>query len=376
MHSFYLRRLCALGLLLPIVCASVAAGQYVSSHAGAELFGPPPLASSEFVQAEGVVAPVTSVVPAGAAYPASPIEPWPAPDWSAGPSCDLCPACEECPRHGLIAFVGYDSWKGIAESGWSNYGIHTGLNFGTPLGRFSDWSGIGFQIGGSMGVYNFTGTDYHETHNDEATPQGFVTYGFFRKANDESRWTGAVVQDWMLSSNFGIFAQNPTLSQWRGQLGYVLGPWNELGVWAAWRGQGDTRFVPGEGLATWQAVQQVSVYWHYKWDEGGPDSWVWLGVPENDRLAGDGSLGDYYVGALTNCPLNDRISLYALITYMHPSARPGPEGGIEEAWNLSIGLSWTFGRRARTSTVAGQCWMPQMPVANNGYFMLDTDLLD
>ena len=66
-----------------------------------------------------------------------------------------------------------------------------------------------------------------------------------------------------------------------------------------------------------------------------------------------------------------RLVLFALVTYRHPSSRPGPAGALEEAWNFTIGVAWYFGRTAQSPTVAGQCWMPLMPVANNGYFLVD-----
>jgi hypothetical protein len=56
---------------------------------------------------------------------------------------------------------------------------------------------------------------------------------------------------------------------------------------------------------------------------------------------------------------------------MHPSAQPGAVAAAEDAWNFSIGLAFYSGRTARSSTVAGQCWLPQMPIANNGSFLVD-----
>jgi len=105
---------------------------------------------------------------------------WLAQDWTSDAcrEADLCPTCNACPNKGMYAFFGYDSWRGIQDDGWGNNGLHAGLNFGTRLGPISDWTGVGFQIGGSVGVYNWNGTDFHLSHNDESTPQGFVTYGF------------------------------------------------------------------------------------------------------------------------------------------------------------------------------------------------------
>jgi hypothetical protein len=56
---------------------------------------------------------------------------------------------------------------------------------------------------------------------------------------------------------------------------------------------------------------------------------------------------------------------------MHPSARPGDPGATEEAWNFTIGISFYPQSNARSETVAGNCWMPQLPVANNGTFLVD-----
>jgi hypothetical protein len=293
-------------------------------------------------------------------------------NYGAHPTQDLCPACEVCPTWGWYAFYGYDAWRGIQDDAWKNSGMSTGLNAGTRLGAFSDWTGIGFQLGGSIGVYNWNGTDYRLLDNDEATTQGFVTYGLFRKPNERSPWSGAVVHDWMLTSNFGIFAESPTMAQWRGQVGYACSPRNELGIWGTWRGQGDSRVVSGFGPTTWRPVQQLSAYWHYKYGPGGPDTCLWYGLPERERLGQRGSLGDYIAGASANCPLTDGMMLYTLVTYMHPSAAPGPPGSNEEAWNFTVGVAFFPRCNARTSTLGGACWMPSLPVANNGYFLVDT----
>lgn len=286
---------------------------------------------------------------------------------------DLDAVCQDCPHHGLYIFQGYDAWRGHPDGGWGNWGVSAGANFGTRLGAFSDLTGIGFQIGGSAAAYNWAGTDYRLKNTDEAQPQGFITYGFFRKANERSPWSAAVVQDWMLNANYGVFAENPTLSQIRVQLGYATSAWSEYGIWGAWRCLDDSRNVQGFGNIQWRSIDQLNGYWHYKWYEDGVDTWLWVGVPERNRLNGEGSLGDYTVGALANAPLSDRVGLYSMVTYMHQSGRAGPLAAREDAWNFSVGITFYPGYNARTRTVAGQCWMPQLPVANNGYFLVDTN---
>ncbi len=283
-----------------------------------------------------------------------------------------CPVCDDCPHYGLQAFVGYDAFRGISDGGWQNNGIHTGINYGTRLGALSEWTGIGFQAGGSVNVYDWSGADYRPNMTSAALTQGFVTYGLFRKANLGSKVSGAFVQDWMFNNNYGEYSQSPTLSQWRMQLGYAVSARNEFGLWGTYRFLGDTKNVPGQGATTWRPINQLNAYWHYKWAPGGADTWLWAGVPENDRLGASGSLGSWIVGVLANVPLNDRIALYTLVTYMRPSASPGPAAAEEDFWNFSIGLTLYPQRNARSTSVAGQCWMPQLPVANNGYFLVDT----
>jgi hypothetical protein len=280
--------------------------------------------------------------------------------------------CEDCPKWGVLTFVGYDSWRGIADDSWQNNGIHVGANLGTWLGPVSEATGIGFQFGGSVGVYDWSGAEYRPRDSAVET-QGFITYGFFRKPNQNSKWSAGVVQDWMLNNNFGVYSQNPTLSQIRAQLGYAFTPSNEIGLWGACRVLSDTNFVSGVGSTTWRPIDQLNLYWHHKWELAGADTSVWIGLPEQDRLGGSGSLGEYIAGASANIPLSNSFALYTLVTYMHPSAGPGGAGSTEDEWSFAIGLAFYPGRNARSTTVAGQCWMPLMPVANNGYFLVDTN---
>jgi hypothetical protein len=79
---------------------------------------------------------------------------------------DLCAGCDDNPSHGVVAFASYESFRGVADSSWQNNGISAGLNYGTRLGRFSDWTGIGFQIGASAAAFDWAGTDYRLTHED------------------------------------------------------------------------------------------------------------------------------------------------------------------------------------------------------------------
>jgi hypothetical protein len=272
----------------------------------------------------------------------------------------------------LVAWIGNDAFCGQPDGGTSpsNFGLSTGVNFGTRLGAFTDLTGFGGQVGGSFGVYDWMGTPSFGS-NPAAETQGFFTYGLFRKANADSPWIAAIVQDWMVSDHYGSFNASPTMSQIRVQLGYAVNTWNEVGFWGAWHVLDGQDSLFGQGTTTFRSVDQYNGYWHHKWWECGPDTWLWMGVPGNDRVQGSGSLGDFIIGWIGEAPLSDRISVYGNVVYMHPSGTPGLRAIPEETWNISFGVAFSFGGNARSSTVAGQCWMPQVPVANNGTFIVD-----
>jgi hypothetical protein len=272
----------------------------------------------------------------------------------------------------ISAFYGYETFRGISDGSWQNNGLHTGFNFGSRLGEVSDYTGIGFQIGGSIGIYNWSGTDYRIRDNDQAETQGFFTAGFFRKASENCPFDVGAVCDVMVNNNFSVYNETPTLTQFRYQLGYVVNEHNEIGIWGALHGPSSTRVVgSGVGPVTWQGINQVDAFVHHHW-ESGPDTRVWIGVPQDDRLAGGGSLGVFIAGARADVPLGDMTGLYALVTYMKPSAGAGPAGSMEDEWSFVLGLSVFFRHDSRTPTVVNEGWAPLLPVASNGTFFVDT----
>ena len=97
------------------------------------------------------------------------------------------------------------------------------------------------------------------------------------------------------------------------------------------------------------------------------------GLPEDDRLRPAWRQPRLVAGqaAWASVPLNERISLYTLVTYMRPSAKPGPAAAMDEAWNFTVGLAFYPRGGAHTATVAGDCWSPLLPVAKNGTFLVD-----
>jgi len=294
--------------------------------------------------------------------------------------CDVWEGCDDCPTHSLILFSGFESWRGFADGSYpNNNGAVVGFNYGTAVSQ--DY-GIGFQFGGSYGVFDWNGRDT-TTFSDagdikatQAQEQVFITTGFFKKADECSRWSAGIVYDFSLNQNFGIYANSPYLTQWRGQFSYATSSHNEFGVWGTLRDHGFTQNTPysftGDPVS-FRAVNQTNLFWHHKFDQGA-DSYIWVGVPDFQSKLGDlgGSLGDYIVGGMVTAPISDYLALYSNVQYMHPSAHPGVDASMEETWDIGFGLAWYPGGNARTKTVSGSCFSPLLNVANNGSFMVDS----
>ena len=293
---------------------------------------------------------------------------------------DFCAACQECPQQGLVLFSGFDSFRGVGDqgnifsNGSHNYGATMGFNYGTHLGSFSDATGLGFQFGGSYGVYDWDGrpTNLGALTTTQAQQQVFITTGLFKKADGDSNWSYGVVHDWMVNQSWGAFAVNPTLGQWRGQIAYATSAWDEFGFWGTLCDKGDTNLDSFGNAVFTRSINQANLFWHHKWDFAA-DSWFWVGVPQDSRLDHNlgGSLGNLLIGGSIIAPLNEYVSLYGNMQYMHPSAAPGPIGNGEASWYVAFGLQFYIGGNACSDNVAGNCWLPLMPVANNGNFLVD-----
>jgi hypothetical protein len=285
----------------------------------------------------------------------------------------VTPVANMSQSYGIYWFFEYDAFMGVPDAGWENNGLRAGFNFANKLGSITERTGICSQIGASVGVYDWAGTDYRMQNTDRAETQGFFTYGLFRRPTEASGFVGGIVQDWSFNDTYGVFGQNPVLSQLRGQAGYAINASNDHGFMGATPLMSSHRNVDFFGETTWRSIGHLSWYWHHKWNAGGPDTWLTIGVPSHSRLAGEGSVGDYMVSATSNCPLNDALSLVAGVMYMHPSGSPGPLTASDETWNLNVGLNIYPRRNARNATVAGSRAMPLLSVGNNSSFIVDTN---
>jgi len=296
---------------------------------------------------------------------------------SCDPCCGTCSdpcavlGCDACPPVGVVAFAGLDSFRGISD--WvspGNFGAVGGLNAGIPVPGLKKYN-IGWQLGMSYGLYDFDGRPFIKS--TESQQQVFVTTGFFHKAGPDRRLSFGVVYDWMFNNSWGLMATDPTLGQWRGQIEYAISGNNAFGFWGTLRDRRASE--TGNAFSSTfdvlhRSVNQANLFWHHKFDRGA-DSYIYVGLPDKTRITGQGSLADWIIGASVQVPLSDRIALYANGSYLRPSAKAGAMTSMEYGYDVSMGITWFFGRNASSRSINGGCWTPYMPMANNSNFLVD-----
>lgn len=296
--------------------------------------------------------------------------------------CGWCgPDCQDCPSCVTQIGVGLDTFHNPTDSllfllpSASNFGVVTSANVGTRLGSLSDY-GFGAQLGASYGVYDFNGR--YILHPSAAQEQIFVTAGLFRRPDAEIPFGFGVVYDWQINNNYGALAQSPFLGQWRCQFAYASSAWNEFGWWGAFHDRRDTKSLIGIPI-TYRSINQNNLFWHHKYQRGA-DSWLYIGLADQNRLnfanliPNTGSVANWIFGGTVTAPMSDYLAVYANFAYMVPTAPSNILGtaASDEVYQLGAGITYYISGNARTKTVAGQCWAPYMPLANNGNFVVDS----
>jgi len=288
-----------------------------------------------------------------------------------GDCCGVLGEFEDCPQATWLAFTGFDAWRGVADGSFNaNFGMHTGINAGGPI-PWSD-SGLAWQLGGSFGAYDWNGRVSSPDELAGTQRQTIFTAGLFRRASADTPWSYGVVVDQMINDNFGVFATEPYLLQLRYQLAYAVSERNELGFWGTSPLNRSQQLLLGVIPIETRGVGQANLFWHHKFDFAA-DSWFYFGLPTTDRVSGDGTLGDFIFGAMLTAPLSDRLGMYANFAYLNPTA-PVSFGAEEDSFNVTFGIAWYPHGNSVSRTVAGRQWMPYLPVANNGTFLVDQNL--
>lgn len=315
-----------------------------------------------------------------------------APVWSDGPACGCeggydmgggcgngcdmgcgggCGGCNGCcllfnPKTNVEAFAGAHAFRGISNLDSSgSFGFYEGFLLSGPVPCVPG-EAISWEFGGMFSQTDFEGSPYTENQRTQA----FGTAGLFRRV-DWGLQGGAVLDfmndNWYATSN---------LVQIRGELGWVYPSGHELGVWATHgiSQSGDTanvtfQGVPLSGQVSSTPIDLYCVYFRRTFCEGG-DGRIFGGVTDNSQAV---------VGADFRVPVTCNWGLQGGFTYLIPSSEYDRTntGSLrfqdvpEDAWNINVGVVWSFGGRMRDKCNYHRALLP---VANNGTFFMDRRL--
>lgn len=285
---------------------------------------------------------------------------------------------ELCVRKSLLplsliageAGLSVEHFRGIPDGSWEgNFGSVATLNLGMPLPFLSNY-GFGFQIGGSFGVYDWSGRASSASSIKETQQQIFFTTGIFLRTPYCSGINTACVFDWMINKNYGVFALHPGISQIRFEGSYLFENCNEYGIWGTADIHTSHRSASGVPVK-FKPLSQLNLFWRHFYANCG-QTMIWVGAPyKKGLLAQGGRAGKFILGASFNVPLTYCLNVEGHATYMCPRSEESIVESRNYASNVSIGLVYTFGGPRCCND--NRDIRPYLPVANNSNFLVDSN---
>ncbi len=261
----------------------------------------------------------------------------------------------------IDATLALEDFRSLPDGSWNgNWGAYGAMHLKVFLPR-----NVSIQLAGSYGLYDWAGRAFvSQSLANSLQQQGFVTFALTRQIS----CTGlnvAIAYDWMFNKDFGLFSVNPCFDQIRGQVGYLIRGGNELGIWASY-GIHEFHTRSQQLSLQFRGISQVNLFWcHYFKNHG--YGMLWAGMPYRQGLMySSGRPGNFIFGLQFSLPVTQHLSIEGHGVYMSPRRVAGIQAVKNDASNLSIGLTYSFGRtRIQRS--------PYMNLANNSTFLADTN---
>ena len=265
------------------------------------------------------------------------------------------------------ATLSYDYFRSLPDGSWEgNTGGVASLNFAIPLPYFSCY-GLGFELGGSWGVYDWPGRGSSLAGSLRGVQQQeFLTVGLFSRTPEASGLNAFIAYDWMFNQNFGVFALDTHFSQIRFEASYLFCCSDEIGVWGTAHTDTSHRTAVIFPVA-FRAIDQVSLFWKHLFDNCAETN-LWFGVPYSKGLMFSRP-GEYLIGASFRAPLTPSWRVEGRGMYMAAYHSASTSMSKNYAANICIGINYSFG------VCDDYCQMhPYIPIANNSNFIADTSL--
>jgi hypothetical protein len=275
-------------------------------------------------------------------------------------------------------FASLDTYKSVGEritninggqgALTGSFGATGGFNTGFEFGDTT----IGVQGGASWGVYDFKGRIRLTPNNIEREKQTYYTAGVYRRGDMSvgsflDRFSGAVVYDVFKANQWGVNANDISLSQVRYIAGFAVIPSTEVGVSGTVGVNDDRAAITVAGAPNLRtpihAMRQTNVYVKHVFDFGG-QVMAYYG-----RLS-DKDIAKWQAGATAQAPLSPNWSVFANANYVVPRTPAGPIGSGQEQFSASVGIAYYFGGNAQSPTVSGSKGLPMLDVASNRTFLI------
>jgi hypothetical protein len=256
-----------------------------------------------------------------------------------------------------------DSFRSLPDGSWGgNMGALIALNLAWAIPKTDQ--GFGAQLGGSYGLYDWDGRGF--TDSKALQQETFISVGLFRKVPYTSGFNAGLVYDWSINAESGVFGLSPTLTQLRGQIGYLIKGGNEFGFWGTYGDKICHRTFMSYDVK-FKAISQVNAFWRHSFKNQG-EMMLWAGTPYQKGLMFEsGRVGDYIVGAAFKAPLTRSLSVEGHGVYMGARSGTADEESKNYAANVCLGLTYSFGGQKAGAR-------PYLPVANNSNLIVDTNL--
>jgi len=254
----------------------------------------------------------------------------------------------------------YDYFRGLPEGSWNgNNGALIAVNFSETL-----CNGLGAQLGGSYGLYNWDGHENLVFRNPKKVEeQTFLTGGVYTSLRC---FNAGLVYDRQHVKHLGIYDRTVSLNQLRFQLGYQFCR-EEIGIWGT--ANLTTAHVTALGVPLrFQAISQLNFFWtHYFCNCA--STTLWIGAPYKNslrfhhRTAGEFIAGFAFRAPLTSCLFVDAHGMYMKARHLHSGLQ-----SRNYAANICVGITYVFGGCCENYRGS------YLPVANNSNFLIDTNI--
>lgn len=254
--------------------------------------------------------------------------------------------------------LSYDYFRGLPDGSWNgNPGGYLAANFSTTAYKCVD-----VQLGGSYGLYNWDGRQNQVFASPQSLlQQGFLTTGF---GFTYGAFHTVLVYDRMFTNNFGIFNLNPSFDQLRLKEGFRF-RCEEIGIWGTVHLCTSNKEAVGLPIS-YRAIDQVNLFWTHFFSNDARTT-LWVGLPYRHSLMYPGRTpGSFIAGFAARAPLGRCFFFDGYGSYMAARRTTPFRQSCNYGANVCVGVTYYFGETCFDDSNV-------LPVANNSYFMVDTN---